>query len=130
MAHPNEERLREGYAAFGRADLDALRNEYFAPEIVWHTPGRSPLAGDFRGIDEVLASFGKLFELSGGTFTTELHDVLANDEHAVALGVSRAQREGKTLESRYAHVTHFRDGKLTESWFHPEDQYAVDEFWS
>jgi ketosteroid isomerase-like protein len=130
MAHPNEERLREGYAAFQRGDMEALRNEYLAEDIVWHTPGRSPVAGDFRGIDDVLASFGRLFELSGGTFAVELHDVLANDDHTVALGVSRAQREGKTLESRYAHVTHFRDGKIAESWLHPEDLYADDEFWS
>ena len=79
---------------------------------------------------EVLANFAKTFELSGGTFSVELHDVLANDEHGVALGVARGEREGKTLEDRYAHVVHFRDGKVSESWLHSEDQYAGDEFWS
>jgi hypothetical protein len=23
-----------------------------------------------------------------------------------------------------------RGGKVTETWFHPDDQYAGDEFWS
>jgi ketosteroid isomerase-like protein len=30
MAHPNEDLVREGFAAFGRGDLDALRHQYFA----------------------------------------------------------------------------------------------------
>ena len=36
MAHPNEVLVREGLAAFGRGDLDALRNQYFAEDIRWH----------------------------------------------------------------------------------------------
>lgn len=130
MAHPNEDRLRAGYAAFSSGDMEALRNELFTEDIIWHAPGRNPLSGDHKGVDEVLANFAKAFELSGGTFTVELHDVLANDEHAVALGVARGEREGKTLENKYAHVVHFRDGKVSESWIHPADQYAIDEFWS
>ncbi len=130
MAHPNEERFRQGYAAFQRGDMDAIRNEYFAPDIVWHAGGRNPLAGDYKGIDEVLASFAKLFEMTGGTFSVELHDVLANDEHGVALAVSRGERAGKRLDSRYVQVVHFREGKFTESWIHADDQYAVDEFFS
>jgi ketosteroid isomerase-like protein len=130
MAHPNEQRFRDGYAAFQRGDLDALRSDYLSPDVVWHVGGRSQLSGDHKGIDEVLANFARTFELTGGTFTVELHDVVANDEHGVALGISRGEREGRRLDSRYAHVAHFRDGKITESWIHPDDQYAVDEFWS
>ena len=53
MAHPNEELVRKGYDAFNRGDVDTLR-ELFDPEIVWHFPGRSPLAGDHRGPDAVV----------------------------------------------------------------------------
>lgn len=129
MAHPNEDLVRKGYEAFKSGDMDTLR-ELFDPGIVWHTGGRSQLAGDYKGIDEVLGSFMKVFELSGGTFAIELHDVLANDEHVVALATSRGQREGKSLESNFVQIAHVKNGKLTESWLHPDDQYAVDEFWS
>ena len=44
MAHPNEELVRKGYDAFAKGDMDTLR-ELFDPEIVWHFPGRSQLAG-------------------------------------------------------------------------------------
>lgn len=129
MGHANEELMRKGYAAFQSGDMDTLRN-LFAPDIVWHAGGRNPLSGDFKGIDEVLASFMKTMELAGGTFKVELHDVMANDEHAVALASSSGERDGKKLQNNFAHIAHVKDGKMTESWIHPDDQYAVDEFWA
>lgn len=129
MAHPNEELFRKGYAAFQSGDMEALR-ELFAPDIVWHAGGRNPLSGDFKGVDEVLGNFMKTMERAGGTFKIELHDVMANDEHAVALASATGEREGKKLNSRLAHVAHIKDGKMTESWIHPDDQYAVDDFWA
>ena len=105
-------------------------SDFFADDVVWHIGGRGPLAGDYRGKDEVLGFLAKTLEMTGGTFTLEIHDVLANDEHAVALVVARGEREGKTLEDRQAHVLHIKDGKVTEYWGHPGDQYAIDEFLS
>jgi len=130
MAHPNEDRLRGGYQAFQTGNMDALRNEYLTPEVVWHAPGRSPISGDFKGVDEVLGNFAKSFELTDGTFSVELHDVLANDEHGVALATVKGERNGKKLNDNYTHVVHFRDGQVAESWVHQWDQYAVDEFFA
>ena len=130
MAHPNEDLLREGVAAFARGDLDALRKKYFAEDIRWHIPGRSPVAGDYEGADQVIAAFGRLFELTGGTYRVELHDVVANDQHAVVLFMARAERAGRQLADRAVLVCHIRDGKQAETWIHPGDLYALDEFLS
>ena len=127
MAHPNEELIRKGYEAFGKGDMDTIRG-LFADDIVWHAPGRSQFSGDFRGVDEVLGQFARLFEETNGTFNVEIHDVLANDEHVVVLAVARGERSGKTLEDRGVQVFHVKDGKVTEQWLHSEDQYAADEF--
>lgn len=78
----------------------------------------------------MLELFGRAVELTGGTLRLELHDVLANDEHAVALFISRAERAGRRLEDHTVQVTHLGDGKVTEIWLHPGDAYAGDEFWS
>jgi len=129
MAHPNEELVRKGFDAFSKGDMDTLR-ELFDQDAVWHTAGRSPLAGDHRGVDAILGFFARTMELTGGTFRAELHDVLANDEHAVALYVARGEREGRTLEDKSVLVSHIRNGKLAETWAHSEDQYALDEFLS
>ena len=130
MAHPNEDLVREGYAAFGRGDLDMLQNRFFASDVRWHFPGRSPFGGDYAGLGEVMSCLGRTFEVSGGTVRIELHDVIGNDDHVVALTTVRAEREGRALEDNTVQVFHIRDGQATEVWTHPADLYASDEFWS
>ncbi len=129
MAHPNEDLVREVYAAGRRGDLDALK-QYFAEDIRWHIPGQSPLAGDYEGFAQVAEGLRRVFELTGGTFRTELHDVVANDEHVVLLFTGRAEREGRQLEENVAVIHHIRDGKVTEVWYQYTDLYAHDEFLS
>ncbi len=130
MAHPNEELARRGYAAFAAGDMATL-DELFADDIVWHISGRGPLSGNYEGKEAVLGYFGRLAQETGGTFRIEIHDVLANDEHVVALTSGSAERQGKSLtDARGVQVFHVRDGKVTESWFHSGDQYADDEFFN
>jgi uncharacterized protein len=129
MAHPNEEIVRSGFDAFAKGDVDTLR-QLFDQDAVWHVPGRSPLSGDHRGLDAILGFLARTMELTGGTFRAEVHGVVANDEHAVALYVTRGEREGRTLESRDVLVSHVRNGKLAEAWLLSADLYAVDEFFS
>jgi uncharacterized protein len=80
--HPHEEVFKRTYEAFTAGDLEALA-ELFANDVVWHTPGRNPLSGDYEGRDATFASFTREFELSGGTYAVQLHDVLADDDHTV-----------------------------------------------
>jgi uncharacterized protein len=127
MTHPNEELVRKAFDAFANGDVETLR-ELMDQDSVWHAPGRNPLAGDHRGVDAILAYFARTMELTAGTFRSELHDVVANDEHAVSLFVALGEREGKTLEARNVLVTHVRNGKLAETWLFSGDQYAADEF--
>jgi ketosteroid isomerase-like protein len=124
------QRIRDGYAAFGRGDLEAIRDQ-FSPDIVWHIGGRSPLAGDYKGIDAVFEFFGRVFTETGGTLKNEIHDVLVSDDHTVVLLTQTAERNGKKLSSTSAQIVH-NDGenRIKESWFLPTDPYAVDEFWS
>jgi uncharacterized protein len=129
MGHPNEELVRSGYDAFAKGDIDTLR-VLFDPEVVWHQPGRSVLAGDHRGIDAVLGFFARTMELTAGSFRAEPHDVIAGDQHVVGLHLVRAERQGRTLADRQVLVAHVRDGKIAEVWEHVEDQYAFDEFFS
>jgi ketosteroid isomerase-like protein len=126
MTHPNEELVRRAFDAFANGDVDTLRG-LMDDDSVWHAPGRNRLAGDHRGVEAILGYFARTMELTGGTFRSELHDVVAN-EHVVSLFVGRGQREGKSLEARNVLVSHVRNGKLAETWLYPGDQYAADEF--
>ena len=129
MAHPNEDLVRESFAAYGRGDLDAAR-KYQTDDIRYHQPGRNPTAGDYEGQEQVMQLFARLFELSGGTLSLELHDVLANEQHVVILYTIRAERDGKQLTDNQVLTSHIRDGKVSEVWIQVTDQYAGDEFWS
>jgi len=127
--HENEKLLREGYEAFAKADLDAIR-ELFAPDVIWHVDGRGPISGTYKGRDEVLGFLGELVSRSDGTVKLELHDVLANDQHAVALATTTAQRGDQRYHGQGVATYHVKGGKVTEAWFANNDQYAADEFWA
>ena len=124
--HPNAARIRDGYAAFATGDL-AVLTDLFAEDLLWHLGGRSQLAGDYRGREAVFGLFGKLMEVTGGSFRLDVHAVLADDEHAVALVFATASRDGRSITDNDAHVFHMRDGKVVEFWTAATDQYAFDE---
>jgi len=110
--------------------MDAMRKQFFTDDVRWHTPGRGLISGDYEGTEQVLQYFTRIFELTGGTFSLELHDVLANDEHAVALFTVRGERAGRQLTDNEVLTYHFRDGKISEVWSHTTDLYAADGFFS
>ncbi len=127
--HPNLERAREGYEAFASGDLAAVI-ALFSDDIVWHSGGNNILTGDYEGKEAVLGFFGLLMQETGGTFNNDIHDMLANDDHGVALVTVSATRGDKSFEGRVVHVFHMRDGKMTEFWAFPEDSNLFDEFWA
>ena len=124
--HPNAARIRDGYAAFAKGDF-AVLNDLFAEDLLWHDTGRNQLSGEYRGREAVFGLFGKLMEITDGSFHIDLHAVLADDEHGVALVVITASRGGRSIEVNEAHVFHLRDGKVVEFWNASTDQYAADE---
>jgi uncharacterized protein len=124
--HPNIERLRTGYAAFSKGDLAAL-DDLFDENVVWHVGGRNQFAGEYRGRSDVYAFFGRIMEVTGGSFALDLHAVLADDEHGVALVIASGSREGRSVATQDAHVFHFRNGRVTEFWDASTDQHAGDE---
>jgi ketosteroid isomerase-like protein len=124
--HPNVARIKDGYAAFAKGDF-AVLNDLFAEDLLWHDAGRNQLSGEYRGRDAVFGLFGKIMEVTEGSFRADVHAVLADDEHAVALVVITASRGGRSIEVNEAHVFHMRDGKAVEFWNAPTDVYALDE---
>lgn len=109
--------------------MDALAT-YFEEDVVWHTPGRHPLAGTHVGRADTFSSFAEEFERSGGTYSVEVRDVFASAEHIVALLHAAAERESKRLDQDYVIVFHLHKGKVDAAWEIWRDQPAVDEFWS
>jgi uncharacterized protein len=130
VTQPNEDLVRQASAAFGRGDLSALQDQFFADDIVWHVAGTGPLAGDYEGAAEVIGQLTKISELSGGSVQPQVHDVLVSNDHTVVLVTISAERAGKQLQLSLVHVIHAENGKAAEVWTHTADPAAAAQFWS
>jgi uncharacterized protein len=110
--------------AFNRGDEQAAA-ALMADDIEWHEIGRAdPIVGK-----EALAA-----RFAGGLptwkITVELHDIVANDDHAVALLTAHATMDGRSLTYRTAEIYHVRDGKISARWAFSDDTTAINEFFA
>lgn len=122
----NADIVRRGYAAFATGDLDTLR-EVFSPDILWHMPGRSAIAGDYAGIEAVFGFFGALMELTGGTFRAELTGCAEVAPGTVcAWQRTTATTANGALASTTVNVFRMAEGRAVEVTEHLADQYAYD----
>jgi ketosteroid isomerase-like protein len=126
--HPNATRLREAFEAFARGDLEHLQANS-AEGATWTNMGHSAIAGTFTGWDQIVAMLGKLFERTGGTFSTSVISILANDTQAAAVYDATATVDGQTETQRYFLVdTYDKQGRVTETAVVAFDQVAADAF--
>src|SRR6266542_3066053 len=125
--HPNAELVRKGFDAFVAGDM-VWMNEHLHENIVWHNPGNNVLSGDFHGREAVLALFAKTVTYVMPDL--EVHDVVANDDHAVALVNSKIKRHdnGETFESRGVTAFHVANDQALEAWNFFEDEAGLDAF--
>jgi ketosteroid isomerase-like protein len=127
--HPNARLARHGYVAFAHGDLETFK-DLMADNVVWHEPGRSPLAGDYKGPEGVLALLQGLRERSSETFAIDVIDVLATGDRVVVLQEETARRNGRELDMASAVDFEIHQGKITEVTVYHADPYHFDEFWS
>ena len=124
--HPNAQVVMSGFQAFAEGDMATMK-EILADDVKWHTSGRSKFSGSRQGVDAVLQFFGEVS--SDAQIEQELHSILADDEHVVALVKSRVTRGDDSLDDQTVFVFHVSGGKVTECWSTSFDEYAADAFW-
>jgi len=112
LVREDVEVVRNAYAAFGRRDMPALL-DILHPDIEWAEPtGAGPLAGRFRGHEEVMA--GVLTGLPDDTreFNVEPEEFLDASPHIAVLGHHRGLSPitGEPFEVPFAHVWTLKAG--------------------
>ena len=120
--------MRRAYEDFERGDLDLLRT-VMADEVTWHEPGRSPLAGDYKGPEAVLQFLAELRRRSAGTFRVEVLDVISEPERVVVFQRETAEMNGRTLDAIAVLDFEVHHQKITEVTVYQADTYQFDEFW-
>jgi hypothetical protein len=68
--------------------------------------------------------------LSGGAFSIDVHNVLADGDLVVVLTTVNAQRNGVDASFQEVHVWRLKNGKATEFREYQGDEQREDRFWS
>ncbi len=119
--HPNAKIIREMIDDPVRSEVD-----FVTDDVEWHFIGPIP---PLHGKAAMLArrdagGSGPEFE----QIAASTHDVIANDEHVVALLETTFRRGDETLTYRTAEIYHMRDGKISARWAFSDDTEAINRF--
>lgn len=130
VAQENAELVKRGYAAFNSGDMKTLM-ELFDENASWHTPGKSPIAGDRKGREAVFSQFGHYGGDTNGTFKANLQNVYTTEDgRVVGVHHNTAERNGKSLDVWCCLVFEIKNGKVVDGRECFYDLYAWDQFWS
>jgi ketosteroid isomerase-like protein len=122
--HPNAVMVRAMIDALNRGEMSKL-DDFLADDVVWHEIGSSEPRRGKEALRAGAPGGGADYEI-----TVKVHDVLANDDHTIALVEATATRGGRTLTYRTAEITHVRDGKIVERWAFSDDTAAITAFFA
>lgn len=123
--HPNAALVRRSLQAMSSGNVQSLV-DMLDDDVEWHEIGRAePIRGRSALAERFMGMDGAGFE-----FSSDVHDVVANDDHTVALVETTATREGRSFTYRTAEIMHIRDGKVTARWAFSDDTAAINEFFA
>ncbi|MGH3921455.1 MAG: nuclear transport factor 2 family protein [Pseudonocardiaceae bacterium] len=113
------------YDCFNKGDLDTLRNEVFAQDVICRVPGWHPLGRVYHGIDELLALFRQA--TAGHEMDHKTIDTFGNDA-AIELRRSHEQTEVATVDVLNCTMYRIKGGKIAEVHVFVSNQYAQNTF--
>jgi ketosteroid isomerase-like protein len=128
--HENAKLTREAWLALADGNPAPLYELTHEDCVLHMGPGQAWLTGTYRGRDEVFGILVKSGQATRNTMKLEVHDVLADDDHVVALLRFAFDRDGQHLEGPEVWVSHMADGKMAETWVFIDDQADAERFWS
>ena len=104
--------------------------ELLSDDIVWHVPGRSPIAGDHRGRRAVLRYFVHRRALAENTLRIEVLQSMADELAVAELADGRARLGGEEAHWRTVGLYRIDAERIAEAWLVPFDLDTFDRAWS
>lgn len=125
------DRLHRAQNRFYAGGSGAALEQLLAPDITWTVPGDSPLAGTYRGLEDVLGYFRHRRDLADHTFRLKRRDVLVGDGDRVA-ALTDGFATIRDVEHRWSTVGLYEviGRQIAACWLLPLDQRAFDAIWS
>ncbi len=122
--HPNVTVVRQLVDAMNNQDAEAGR-ALIAEDVKWHTIGGPTIEG-LDQLEATMVGDGR----QDFSITADVHDIVGNDEHVIALVEATATAGDQEFKYRTAEITHVKDGKITERWAFSDDTQAIIDFFS
>src|SRR5262245_42080415 len=115
LADHKERIVRALLGALEARDVAAISN-LLADDVVYHFPGRGPVAGTYRGREAVLGLFGALGGLFDAPLEMASHDVVASEAHVVDLATYIGSRGGQSFTWNAVRLYHVDADRISEIW--------------
>ncbi len=124
-------RLHRTQGAFYSGGDDAELRTLLTEDIAWHVPGRSPIAGDYQGYDQVLDYFTHRRGLANSTMQMHPRELPVGEGDYVASVTAGTATIGGA-EHSWSTVGLYRitNGRIAECWLLLLDLIAFDRAWS
>lgn len=119
----NVDTARSAYEAFGRGDLEALK-EMLAEDGTWLTSDELPLGGESHGADKIIENFAQIPNY-WSSFSVEPEEFIDAGDWVVVRGTQRAGSDGDSFEAPFAHLMKFADGKIVRGEFYGDSAKAA-----
>jgi uncharacterized protein len=119
----NVDTARAAYEAFGRGDLDALRED-FAEDAVWVTSDELPLGGEVQGRDQILGNFAQI-PTYWSSFSLEPEEFIDAGDYVIVRGTQRAGNDKGSFEAPFVHVLRYENGKTVRGEFFTDSAKAA-----
>jgi ketosteroid isomerase-like protein len=119
----NVDTARSAYEAFGRGDLEALK-EMLSEDGTWLTSDELPLGGETHGRDAIIADFVQIPDY-WSSFSVEPEEFIDAGDWVVVRGTQRAGHNGESFEAPFAHLMKFADGRIVRGEFYADSAKAA-----
>jgi uncharacterized protein len=123
----NEDVLRRAYQAFNEGDIGTL-SELFADGVVWTTPGSNAVSGTYNGRAATFGMFGKLGEVTEGTYRSEAQSIEVDGDNATVRNHTTGKRDGQVFDATSTIRFRLSGGQIVEATEAPDDQAEWDKF--
>ena len=103
-----------------------------APDVVWHVPGSSPIAGDHRGVSQVIAYFEHRRRLAEASMRMSPGELICEGDSVAQFVTGSAVIGGErvTWQTIGAYRLDLDRRLVQEVWLVPLDSALFDRIWS
>ncbi len=113
------------YECYATGDLQALKDEVLAPDVVWRIPGHHPLSGPKHGADEIVAFFG---QLAKANMQAEVLYMAGDDTNVVDVHRGWGATETASMDMTWVLYYRIENGRIAEVTNFAADQAQADNF--